>query len=263
MKTRLKNSMKLYRKSGFSVFGLQGIPSIKEGDDLGKIIVETASNQDLSLEGGDIIVVAQKIVSKSEGRIIDLREITPSPFAKKIAKHARKDPRHIEVILNETKEIVKMQGHHLITETYHGFVCANAGVDKSNIEGTRYISTLPRDSDASARVLRRRIKHLTGADVAVIISDTFGRPWRLGQTNVAIGISGMRPLLDYRGRKDMYGRVLRLTVMAVADELASTGELVMRKSDKTPVALIRGYHYTKGKGSIKEIIRPKGFDLFR
>jgi len=263
MKTRIKNSVELYKTSMFSVFGLQGIPSIKEGDDLGKIIAETASNRDLSLEDGDVIIVAQKIISKSEGRIVDLREITPSPFAKKIARHTRKDPRRVEVILDETREIIKMKGHHLITETYHGFVCANAGVDKSNIEGARYISTLPRDSDVSARIIRRRIKRLTGADVAVIISDTFGRPWRIGQTNLAIGIAGMRPLLDHRGRKDMYGRVLRLTVMAVADELASTGELVLRKSDKTPVALIRGYRYTKGRGSVKEIIRPKELDLFR
>ncbi len=245
------------------IYGLRGIPSIREGDDLGEIITDTAERQGLSIRNGDIIVVTQKIVSKSEGRVVDLRTVTPSPFAKKIARRARKDPAHVEVILGQTKEIVKMQGQHLITETVQGFVCANAGVDKSNVQEERTVSLLPRDPDDSALRLRSRIRTITGADVAVIVSDTFGRPWRIGQTNVAVGISGMRPLIDYRGRKDMYGRTLQLTIMAVADELAAASELVMGKSDRVPVALIRGYRYPRGRGSVKETIRPKEYDLFR
>jgi len=246
-----------------TICGLQGIPSIREGDDLGKIIVDAANRQSVPLRSGDVLVVAQKVVSKSEGSIVDLREVTPSTFAKKIARRARKEPSHVEVILNQTKEIIKMQDHHLITETHHGFVCANAGVDRSNVQDELSVSVLPKDPDLSARRLRKRIRELTGADVAVVVSDTFGRPWRVGQINLAIGVSGMKPLIDYRGRKDLYGRGLRLTVMAVADELASAGELVMRKSDGIPVALIRGYRYARGAGSAREIVRPREFDLFR
>ncbi len=245
------------------IFGLHGIPLVKEGDDLGKIIIDAANCQGLPFQDGDIVVVAQKIVSKSEARIVDLKRVSPSPFAKKVAKRSRKDPAHVEVILGQTKEIIRMEGHHLITQTHHGFICANAGVDRSNIEDEFAVSLLPKDPDASALRLRRRIKKLKGSNVAVIVSDTFGRPWRIGQTNIAIGVSGMKPLLDYRGRKDMYGRSLRLTVMAVADELASAAELIMGKSDKVPVAVIRGYRYIKGRGSVKEMIRPKELDLFR
>lgn len=246
-----------------TIFGLRGIPSIRKGDDLGKIIVDAANRQNLSLRNSDVLIVAQKIVSKSEGSIVDLREVTPSKFAKKIARRARKDPSHVEVILNQTKEIIRMQDHHLITETHHGFVCANAGVDRSNVEDKSSVSLLPKDSDLSARRLRRRIKELSGTDVAVVISDTFGRPWRVGQINLAVGVSGMKPLFDYRGRKDLYGRSLKLTIMAVADELASAGELVMRKSDGIPVTVVRGYQYLRGTGSAKEIVRPRELDLFR
>ena len=245
------------------VFGILGVPSVKGGDDIGKIIVDAANHQGLSFQDGDIIVVAQKIVSKSEGRIVDLRNVTPSAFARRIAKRNKKHPSHVEVILSQTREIIRMEGHHLITQTHHGFICANAGVDRSNVESESAVTLLPKDSDASALRLRRRIKKLTGSEVAVIISDTFGRPWRIGQTNLAIGVSGMRPLLDYRGHRDMYGRSLRLTVMATADELASAAELAMGKSDRVPVALIRGYKYPKGRGSVKEMIRPRDLDLFR
>ncbi|MEM3004639.1 MAG: coenzyme F420-0:L-glutamate ligase [Candidatus Bathyarchaeia archaeon] len=246
-----------------TISGLGGIPSIAEGDDLGKIIVDAANRQGLPLADGDVIVIAQKVVSKSEGRIVDLSKVAPSAFAKKISKRARKDPSHVEVILNQTKGIIRMQNHHLITETHHGFICANAGVDRSNIMDGRAVSLLPEDPDLSARRLRKRIKEVAGVDVAVIVSDTFGRPWRVGQINLAIGVSGMKPLIDYRGRKDLYGRRLRLTVMAVADELASAGELVMRKSDGVPVAVIRGYRYVRGVGSAKELVRPRELDLFR
>jgi len=246
-----------------TIHGLQGIPSIREGDDLGKIIVDAANRQSLPLTNGDVLVVAQKVISKSEGSTVDLRKVTPSTFAKKIARRARKEPSHVEVILNQTKEIIRMQDHHLITETHHGFVCANAGVDRSNVEGESSVSLLPKDPDLSAKRLRKRIRELTGVDVAVIVSDTFGRPWRVGQINLAIGVSGMKPLIDYRGRNDLYGRSLKLTVVAIADELASAGELIMRKSDGIPVAVISGYRYPRGVGSAKEIVRPRELDLFR
>ena len=249
--------------SEIKIFGLRGMPSIEKGDDLGRVIVDVAKRKRKSIVDGDVIVIAQKIISKSEGRIVDIRSISPSKFAKKLAKRSGKLPQHVEAILGQTKEIVRMEGHHLITETHHGFVCANAGVDKSNVRGEWLVSLLPRDSDASAQRIRKRIKELTGKKVAVIISDTFGRPWRIGQTNLAIGVTGMKPLVDYRGRSDMYGQTLKLTVIAVADELASAGELVMNKYDRVPVAIIRGYAHANGKGSIKEIIRPKELDLFR
>jgi len=245
------------------IIGLEGIPLIKKGDDLGAIIFDAAQRQGIRLEEGDIVVVTQKIVSKSEGRIIDLNQIVPSPFALRIAKRAGRDPRQVEVILRESKRIVKMQDQHLIVETRHGFVCANGGVDKSNIEGAECVSILPVDPDESARRIRATIQRLCGVDVAVIISDTFGRPWRIGHVNVAIGVSGMKPIIDYRGLRDMFNYVLTVTVMAVADEIASAAELVMNKSDGVPVAIVKGYHYRKEEGKGVELIRPAELDLFR
>jgi len=245
------------------IIGLEGIPLIKKGDDIGAIILDTSQRQGMRLEEGDIVVVTQKIVSKSEGRIIDLNQIVPSPFAVRIAKQTGRDPRHVEVILRESKRIVKMQDQHLIVETRHGFVCANGGVDKSNIEGEECVSTLPVDPDESARRMRATIKRLSGVDVAVIISDTFGRPWRIGHVNVAIGVSGMKPIIDYRGLRDIFNYVLTVTVMAVADEIASAAELVMNKSDRVPVAIVKGYPYRKEEGKGIELIRPAELDLFR
>jgi len=245
------------------IIGLEGIPLIKKGDDIGAIIFDAAQRQGIRLEEGDIVVVTQKIVSKSEGRIIDLNQIVPSPFALHIAKQTGRDPRHVEVILRESRRIVKMQDQHLIVETRHGFVCANGGVDKSNIEGAECVSILPVDPDESARRIRATIQRLSGVDVAVIISDTFGRPWRIGHVNVAIGVSGMKPIIDYRGLRDMFNYVLTVTVMAVADEIASAAELVMNKSDGVPVAIVKGYHYRKEEGKGVELIRPAELDLFR
>ena len=245
------------------IIGLKNIPLIKRCDNIGDHIVQAAKGQGLQIADRDIIVVAQKIVSKAEGNVIHLKDVTPSPLAEKVAKNSGKDPRQVETILRESAGIVRMTGGHLIVETRHGFVCANAGVDRSNVEDQDSVVLLPKDPDLSAREIRQRIKALTGANVGVIVSDTFGRAWRIGQVNVAIGVAGFRPTMDYRGSKDMFGYVLNVTQMAIADELASAAELVMKKSDRIPVAIIRGVEYTQGKGSAKDLVRPKEDDLFR
>lgn len=247
-----------------SILPVKGIPDIKKGDELGKMIVEKVEDQGDEFQQGDIAVISQKAVSKAEGRVLPLSKIKPSEFAKKIASETGKDPRQVEVVLRESKKIIRMKGGHLITETTHGFICANSGVDQSNV-GTKRdsVTLLPRDSDASADRIRKTIHHITGKDVPVIITDTFGRAWRIGQVNFAIGISGMKPIHDYRGTKDMYRKTLQVTEIAVADELASAAELVMNKADKVPVAIIRGYTAPRGRGRIKDLLRPEEFDLFR
>jgi coenzyme F420-0:L-glutamate ligase/coenzyme F420-1:gamma-L-glutamate ligase len=245
------------------IFGLRKLPLIKEGDSVADCIIKAANEQQLTIQNRDLIVIAQKIVSKAEGGIVHLKSVTPSPMAEEIAKTSGKDPRHVEVILQQSKKIIRRKDAHLIVETRHGFVCANAGVDKSNVEDPDSITVLPADADHSAHSIRARIREVAGVDVGVIISDTFGRAWRVGQVNVAIGADGLRPLIDYRGQKDMFGYVLNVTQMAVADELASAAELVMMKSDGIPVAIIRGFNYTPGPGSASELIRPEEEDLFR
>jgi coenzyme F420-0:L-glutamate ligase/coenzyme F420-1:gamma-L-glutamate ligase len=245
------------------IIGLRKLPLIKEGDNVADHIVNAAREEQVEIVNGDVIVVAQKIVSKAEGRVVHLKSVTPSQKAEEIAKLSRKDPRHVEVILQESAKVLRSQGAHLIVETRHGFVCANAGVDRSNVEDSDTMTVLPFDGDKSAREIRRKIRDLTGADVGVIISDTFGRAWRIGQVNVAIGVDGLRPIIDYRGQKDMFGYVLNVTQMAVADELASAAELVMKKSDGVPVAIVRGCDYAAGKGSARDLIRPEQEDLFR
>lgn len=245
------------------IIGLKKVPLVKRGDNVAEHIVRAAKEEGIQISNRDIIVVAQKIVSKAEGGIVDLKSVTPSPRAEEIAKTSGKDPRHIEVILKETARIVRMKAVHLIVQTRHGFVCANAGVDKSNVEDPDSVALLPADPDKSAREIRHGIRELTGADVGVIISDTFGRAWRVGQINVAIGVDGLRPIMDYRGSKDMFGYVLNVTQMAVADELASAAELVMKKSHGVPVAIVRGFDYVQGTGSARDLIRPEEEDLFR
>ena len=227
------------------------------------MIIAAANRQGLQLERGDIVVVAQKIVSKAEGRVVSLRNIKPSALARGMARAMRKDPRHVEVILRETKRVVRRRGPHLIVETRHGLVCANAGVDRSNVEGEDLVTLLPKDVDRSARRIREQIMKRTGKNVSVIVSDTFGRPWRLGQTNVAIGLSGMRPWVDYRGTRDKFGYELSVTRIAVVDELAGAAELVMKKVDGVPVVIIRGYSHPRGRGSARQLIRPAKQDLFR
>jgi coenzyme F420-0:L-glutamate ligase/coenzyme F420-1:gamma-L-glutamate ligase len=251
------------RKGELTILGLRHIPEVKSGDNLGRMIVAAANRQGLRLRSDDIVVVAQKIVSKAEGRLVSLSNIKPSVMTIEIARAMRKDPRHVEVILRETKRVVRRRGPHLIVETRRGLVCANAGVDRSNVKGQDVVTLLPKDADRSARRIRAQIREITGKDVSIVVSDTFGRPWRLGQTNVAIGLSGMRPWIDYRGTSDMFGYELSVTRMAVADELAGAAELIMNKVDEVPVAIIRGYPHTRARGSAGQLIRPAREDLFR
>ncbi len=247
-----------------TILPVKGIPDVKKGNDIAKLITTSLGKQKTGLRVGDIIVIAQKIVSKAEGRVVSLAKVKPSAFALDMAGEMDKDPRHVEVILRETKRIIRMRAGHLITETRHGFICANAAVDASNAGRRRDLVTLlPVDPDSSADTIRKRVLQLTGVDVPVVITDTFGRPWRMGHVNFAIGVSGLKPIRDYRGTRDMYRRTLRVTEMAVADELASAGELVMNKADKVPAAIVRGYKYVKGKGSGKQLLRPEELDLFR
>ena len=246
------------------IIPVKGIPNVNTGDNLGVIIVSKLKDQGDSFQDGDVAIISQKVVSKAEGRVINLSKVVPSTFAIVIAKESGKDPRQVEVILRESKKIVRMKAGHLITETRHGFVCANAGVDASNVaQGKELVTLLPLDPDASADRIGKSINKVTGKDVPVIITDTFGRAWRMGQVNFAIGVSGMKPIHNYKGTRDMYRHILRVTEIAVADELASAGELVMNKADKVPVALVRGYKFPRGKGSGKELLRPEEMDLFR
>ena len=245
-----------------SIQGIEGIPEIQPGDDLGRLIAEACRNQGVTLQDGDVLVVTQKAVSKSEGRFVNLNDIEPSALAIEIATPWEKDPRHVEVVLRESRRIVKMDRGVIICETRHGLVCANAGVDASNVPGGQ-LMLLPADPDASARRIRESLGGATGADVAVIVSDTFGRPWRAGYTEVAIGVAGMLPIIDYVGQIDTHGRELKATWICVADELASAAELVTGKVNRVPVALIRGYAVPRGEGSAKEIVRAAELDLFR
>ena len=249
---------------GVTLIPIDGLPEIAEGDDLGRLLADACSARQTPLADGDVVVVTQKIVSKAEGRVVDLRGIEPSAQARDFALTWEKDARAIEVVLHEAVRVVRMEGGVLITETRHGFVCANSGVDASNVgRGGDYVVLLPLDSDASARRIRDTLRDGTGADLAVIVSDTFGRPWREGALNVAIGCAGIEPLLDYRGDVDSDGRELRSTVIAVADEIAAASELVMHKLHRVPAAIVRGYPYEKGDSGIPPMIREQGKDLFR
>jgi len=244
------------------IFGLPGIPEVHPGDDIAGMIVHAAREAG-GLEARDVLVVTQKVVSKAEGRLVDLATVTPSPFALQIAAEWEKDARQVEVVLGESKRIVRMGHGVMICETHHGFVCANAGVDASNVEKTGTVCLLPVDPDASARDIRQRIRADMGVDVAVIISDSFGRPWREGIVNFAIGCAGMLPLLDYTGQFDPAGYELRVTAMAVVDEFAAAAELVHGKLSRTPVAVIRGAEYTPGEGTVRSLVREAERDLFR
>ena len=244
------------------VIGLTGLPEVKAGDDLSSLIVEAAARQGTPIEAGDVVVVTQKVVSKAEGRIVALNGVTPSAEAERLARETGKDPRLAELILRESVRIVRKREGVLITETRHGFVCANAGVDASNV-GEGYASLLPEDPDRSAAAIRAGIRERAGVEVAVVISDTFGRPWREGHTNVAVGIAGMAPFVDYVGAKDPHGYELRVSTLAVADELAAAAELVMGKLSRVPVAIVRGYPYPPGCGTARDMVRPPERDLFR
>ena len=246
------------------MIGLETIPVIGEGDDIGELIVKAAEEEGAGIEDGDVVVISHIIVSRAEGRIVDLASISPSEFAMNVARRMGKDPRLVEVVLRESKAIVRMGDGHLICETKHGFICANAGVDRSNVPGRDCVALLPEDPDASARRIRDRIRELTGREVAVVICDTHGRPLRRGVINVAIGVAGLEPIWDRRGDVDLFGYVLRATQVAVADELASAAELVMGQADEgVPVAIIRGYAYRPSEeATARELIRPREEDLF-
>ena len=246
------------------LLGLETIPIVREGDDIGALICEAAEREGVGLRDGDVIVVSHIVVSRAEGRVVDLSTVEPSEFARNVAEATGKDPRLVEVVLRESKSIARMGDGHLICETKHGFVCANAGVDRSNVPGEERVALLPEDPDASARRIRERIRQLTGRDVAVIISDTHGRPLRRGTINVAIGVAGLEPIWDRRGDVDLFGYRLRVTQVAVADELASAAELLMGQADEgIPVVIIRGYRYRPSEGaSARELVRPREEDLF-
>lgn len=235
---------------------------IHPGDDLGRLVVEAVAKAGLRVGAGDIFVITQKIVSKAEGRIVTLENVSASPLAREWAATQQKDARVLELILRETRRVVRMDRGILIVETKNGFVCANAGVDASNCpEGTA--SLLPENPDESARNLRAKFEKAFDVSLAVIISDTFGRPWREGVVNVALGVAGFAPLLDYRGQPDDFGRALQVTVVALADELAAAAELVMRKTSRVPVAVIQGFDYDRAEGSGRDLLRPADQDLFR
>lgn len=230
---------------------------IKSGDDLADFVLESSEIHD-----GDILVFSQKIVSKNESRILSLSSVNPSLLANGIASSYCKDPRLVELILSESKRIVRMENGIIIVETNHGFVCANAGIDESNVQDG-YVTLLPVDPDKSANMLKDRIEQKTGKSVAVIISDTFGRPFRLGQTDIAIGISGIEPILDYNGKPDTFGKIMQVTAIAVADEICSASELVMGKVQKCPIAIIRNYNFSLSTAKIQKMLRADHDDLFR
>jgi len=244
------------------IIPLRGLPEFRAGDDVAALIV-AAATAGPGIQPGDVVVVTQKIVSKAEGRVVALSSVTPSAEAQRLAVATEKDPRLLELILRESNRVVRQSGPVLITETRHGFVCANAGIDASNVGPEGTVCLLPEAPDRSAAAIRQAIAERTGEDVAVIISDTFGRAWREGHTNVAVGIAGMLPFADYVGQVDPHGYELRVSTLAVADELAAAAELVMGKLDSVPVAIVRGYAYPRGEGTARQLVRDAGKDLFR
>lgn len=235
---------------------------MREGTDIGRLVFVSLQDHQLALGDGDVVVVKQKIVSKAEGRVVNLSAVTPSPKARRLARKEGKDERLVELILREAVRVVRSGHGVIITETRHGFVCANSGVDQSNV-GRGSVALLPEDPDRSARRIRRRLEAMSGAKLAVIVSDTFGRPWRKGQTDVAIGCSGIVPLVPYAGKKDRFGYELRVTEPAVVDEIAGAAELAVGKLEGIPAAVVRGANYRRGDATLKSIIMPKSRDLFR
>jgi coenzyme F420-0:L-glutamate ligase/coenzyme F420-1:gamma-L-glutamate ligase len=248
--------------SRIELIGLTGIGEARHGESIGKLILEACARQSVKVASADILVVAHKIVSKAEGQIVRLEEVEPSPRAVELARELAKDARLVEMILRESRRVVRKGGTALIVETHHGFICANAGVDASNV-GLSQVALLPRDPDASAKKIRAEIEQQSGIAPGIIISDSFGRAWRLGTVDVAIGVAGLNPIKDERGTTDSYGYELRAAVAAVADELAGAAELVMGKKGRIPVVLIRGYEGKGEDGSARELLRPEAEDLFR
>jgi coenzyme F420-0:L-glutamate ligase / coenzyme F420-1:gamma-L-glutamate ligase len=246
-----------------TITAIEGIPIVKYGDDLAEFIVASLDRSGLGVEPGDILVVCQKIVSKAEGRVCELKDIEPSTLAGNFAARWDKDPRLVELVLRQTSRVVRMDRGVLIVETGPGWVCANAGIDESNSMAEGRVLLLPADPDASAQRIRAGIRRLTGVEAAVLVIDTFGRPWREGLTEVCLGIAGMDPMLDLRGTMDLSGRELHHTVVAVADELAAAAGLLMPKAAGVPAVLVRGYKYKLAEASATALIRAAEADLFR
>ncbi len=249
--------------SSLAVIPVHGLPMVVPGDALADSICLAVQRHGDALQGGDIVVVCQKVVSKAEGRVVSLDTVEPSLFARRMAASAGKDARLVELVLRESRRIVKMKMGHLICETGQGWVCANAGVDESNSVGPNMAILLPEDPDRSAALMRERFREITGQEVAVVISDTFGRPWREGLVEVALGVAGIGSLVDYQGRKDLAGRDLKHTIVAIADHLAAAAGLVMEKDAGVPAAIVRGYSPRGSAGTGQSLIRPSESDLFR
>jgi len=246
------------------IIPVEGLPIIKAGDNIAQLVCDAAKRQGTPIANMDILVVTHAVVSRAEGNTVNLDNVRPSEFAKGVAEQYGKDPAVVEVVLQESKSIVRMADGNLITETRHGFVCANAGVDKSNVPGERNVALLPKDPDLSAEKIRREIRRLVGCDVAVIVSDTHGRPLRMGEINVAIGVAGIKPIRDRRGEKDLFGYVLKVKQTAVVDELCSAAELVIGQANEAvPAAIVRGYHFKKAENAkATDLVRPREKDLF-
>lgn len=248
-----------------TALALPGIPLIREGDDLVGIIMDSLARAGLYLADGDVLVVAQKVVSKSEGRTVSLADVEPSPRAEELAKITGKDPRFIQVVLDESLEVVRARPGVIVMETRLGFICANAGVDRSNVGlGDDVVLRLPLDPDASARRIREGLRERCGVDVAVIVNDTHGRPWREGAVGVAIGLAGMLAVEDLRGQQDLFGYTLQVTTVGLADQIAAAASLLMgQTAESRPIILLRGVPYRRGEGSSRDLLRPREIDLFR
>lgn len=246
------------------IFPILGLPVIQEGDDLAFLICQAAEKQQNPIQQGDIIVITHVIVARAEGNVVDLKVVTPSEFAKNVASSTGKDPKLVEIILRESKSIVRLKDKKLITESKQGIVCANAGIDQSNVPGNTVVALLPKDSDHSAKIIRQDILKTCGKKVAVIVSDTHGRPIRQGEINIALGTSGFEPLRDRRGEMDLFGYTIKIKRTAIADELASAAELVIGQTNEgIPAAIIRGYMYPESKtANATKLIRPPEEDLF-
>lgn len=246
-------------ETGLRLLPLTGVPEVRPGQNLAELLLQ--SLKALEPRAGDILVVTQKVVSKAEGAVVQLAEVEPSPRALEWAERWGKDPRQTEVVLRESAEILRMERGVIISRTHHGFVCANAGVDRSNSPGET-VCVLPKDSDASARAIAGHLAERLGFPIPVLISDSFGRAWRNGIVNVAVGLAGLHPFADYRGQHDTHGYLMEASLLASADTLCSAAELVMGKTTGVPAALVRGYDYLPAEGSVQELLRPAKEDMF-
>jgi coenzyme F420-0:L-glutamate ligase / coenzyme F420-1:gamma-L-glutamate ligase len=246
----------------YEIIGIEGISEVQPGDDVARLVLGAAARQRTPVIGGDVVVLSQKVVSKAEGRLLRLTDVTPSTMATTFATELGRDPRLIEVILRESRRVVRMDRGVLVTETRHGWVCANAGVDQSNVDADM-VALLPEDPDRSARAFRDAVRAQARAEIYVIVADTFGRPWREGLVNIAIGVAGFAPLRSYLGERDPAGRPLQATILAIADELAAAAEPVMGKLDRIPAAIVRGLPLASSEEGSKALLRDPARDLFR